>query len=187
MKLRPAPRWVTVSGKVAGWAVTLFAAALLIAFIGWIMLPRVLNLQAVVVLTGSMEPALPIGSIAFVEKDRSAETVQPGDILTFYRPDVPQRVLVTHRVVEVVRERGALGFRTKGDANSENDDWVVPAPNVVGTVSRVIPYMGHVTDHVRGRNGFLLLMGIPGGLIIISELNKIRREIKVLRQEKSPS
>jgi signal peptidase len=180
------PRWIALSGRVANWLVTLLAAALLLAFIGWLTLPRILNLQAVVVLTGSMEPALPVGSIAFIEKTGAAD-VTAGDILTFYRPDVEHRVLVTHRVVEVSSGPGGLLFKTRGDANSEPDDWLVPQSLVVGPVSTVIPYMGHVTDVARGRNGFLALMAIPGALIIAGEIGKIRRELKLLRQEKSPS
>src|SRR5687768_3924255 len=115
------PSWISAAGKVASWLVTLFAAALLLAFIGWVTLPRVLNLQAVVVLTGSMEPALPVGSIAFVQKS-GPENVSAGDILTFYRPDVQQRVLVTHRVVAVIGDRNGQAFKTQGDANTEEDD-----------------------------------------------------------------
>ena len=171
---------------MTSWLVTLLAAALLLAFIGWVTLPRILNLRAVVVLTGSMEPALPVGSIAFVEKS-GAQDIAVGDVLTFYRPDVTQRVLVTHRVVGVAREQGQPAFRTKGDANEEPDEWLVPSANVVGPVTRVIPHMGHVTDLIRGRNGFLLLMGIPAALIIIGEAGKIRNELKIMRRERSPS
>lgn len=178
--------WIRSAGKVANWLVTLLAAVLLLAFIGWLMLPRLLNVQAVIVLTGSMEPALPVGSVAFVQKTGS-QNLQVGDIVTFYRPDVPQKVLVTHRVAEVVDDDGGASFKTQGDANTEPDDFLVPSPNVVGKVSKVVPRMGYVTELVRGRNGFLALMAIPGALIIIGELGKIRRELKVLRQEKSPS
>ena len=115
------PRWFSAAGKVASWLVTLLAACLLLAFIGWVTLPRILNLQAVVVLTGSMEPDLPIGSIAFVEKT-GARDIALGDVLTFYRPDVPQRVLVTHRVVAIERQAGQPAFRTRGDADTTAGD-----------------------------------------------------------------
>jgi signal peptidase len=178
------PAWTARAGKVANWLATLLAVLMLITFIGWVTLPRVLNLQGVVVLTGSMEPALPVGSIAFVQK-MGSENVAAGDVLTFYRPDVPRKVLVTHRVVEVSSDRDGLLFRTRGDANNEVDDWVVRGPQVVGTVGTVLPRLGYVTDLVRGRNGFIALMAIPGALIVIGELAKIRRELKVMRQEKS--
>jgi hypothetical protein len=51
----------------------------------------------------------------------------------------------------------------------------------MGEVRTVVPYVGYVTDKVRGRNAFLALMVIPGALIIGGEIGKIRRELRRMR------
>lgn len=176
----PRRRWFPAVARVTGWLVTGAAAALLLAFILWMTLPRILNVQALIVLTGSMEPALPVGSVAFVEKSGASE-VENGDIITFARPEQARRVLVTHRVIEVVEGENGTSFRTQGDANNTADDWLVPETLVMGEVRTVVPYVGYVTDKVRGRNAFLALMVIPGALIIGGEIGKIRRELRRMR------
>ena len=172
--------------SVATWLATLLAGLLLVVFIGWVTLPRILNLQAVIVLTGSMEPDLPVGSVAFVSKT-GATNVETGDVITFYRPGQAKEVLITHRVVDTVSRSSGPVYFTRGDRNDTVDDWEVPASLVVGEVGTVVPYVGYVTEKVRGRNGFLALMVIPGALIIIGELNKIRRELHTWREERSPT
>ena len=183
---RRLPRWLSAPRKAASWLVTSLAALLLVAFIGWMTVPRILNVQALIVLTGSMEPALPVGSVAFVQKSGDA-AVETGDIITFYRPEAAQRVLVTHRVIEVVETEDGEAYKTQGDANDEPDAWLVPGQLVVGEVGIVIPHMGHVTERIRGRNGFLALMAIPGALIILGEIGKIRQELRILRKRGSPA
>jgi signal peptidase len=169
--------------KATGWAVTIVAVLLALGLVAWVSVPRFLDLHGFVVLSGSMKPALPVGSVAFV-RQAEAETIEVGDVLTFYHPESRSPVLVTHRVIEVVRdERLGRAFRTQGDANDIPDEWLVPNGNVYGTVEHVVPYMGHITAAIQGRTGFLLLMGVPGAVIIIGELRNIWREVVVSRRK----
>lgn len=180
-------RW---GGRVLSKLATGIIALGLIGVISFFMVPRILGWQTVVVLSGSMEPTLPVGSVIFVQPAQ-ATTVHVGDMLTF-RPGsdaaLPpgfKTVQITHRVVEVIRKDGQLSFRTKGDANKAPDGYVIPARDVVGTVQWHIPYLGTAADRLRTREGFLLLVGIPGALIIAGELRKIVREIAVMRAKKN--
>lgn len=160
-------------------------AAVIILFMG----PRLLGWQLVVVLSGSMEPTLPVGSVALVEPSHAA-SVRVGDVLTFRLPEGatnrPQGkvIQVTHRVVEVLQQGQTLGFRTQGDANDQPDEYIVPADNVVGTVRWQVPHAGYLADRVRTRTGFLLLVALPGALIVAGELRNIWREIRTIRSRK---
>lgn len=155
------------AGRLAGWAAYLLVAAAFVAVIAWLVAPRLLGWQAEVVLSGSMEPALGTGSVAFVQP-KPAEEVKVGDILTFRHPEHPER-LVSHRVVEVIAVQPAPSFRTKGDANDGADSWVVPGDAVIGTVRLDLPYVGYVTREVRRPLGFALLVGLPAAAIIAGE------------------
>jgi signal peptidase I len=179
-------RWLSVTSKALSWMLGIVAALVLVVFIVWMTVPRLLNVEALIVLTGSMEPAMPVGSVAFVNKS-GAESVKEGDIITFRHQEGARPVLITHRVVEVIQGENGRQFRTQGDANSVADDWVVSSDSVVGEVTTVIPYMGYVTDKVKGRNGFLALMAIPGALIIVGEVRKIRQELRTMRRKDSPA
>lgn len=168
--------------RIAGLLVSVAVVLALVGVILFFILPRLLNWDLQVVISGSMEPALPVGSVAFVEP-KSGEEVQTGDMLTFRNPNDAERV-VTHRVTEVVRGEAGLAFKTKGDANEAEDSWLVPAADVVGTVKWHVPYLGHLTDKVRSPAGFLLLIGMPGLLIIAGEVWNIVRTIRQGRRKR---
>lgn len=109
--------------------------------------PRTGAYRTVTVLTGSMRPSMPPGSlIVVVPVDPSKLAV--GDVVTYQAP-TREAQTVTHRIVEVV-ERGAHPvIRTQGDANPAPDPWsariteapawrVVLAAPAVGTGIRAL-------------------------------------------------
>lgn len=126
-----------------------------------------------IVESGSMEPAISTGSMIVV---RPAETYAVGDVIMFDSryTDVP----TTHRIVETYQEQGSTWHVTKGDANEEADAGVVPAREVIGTVALDLPRVGFVLDFARQPLGFLFLIVLPAGLIVLSELEKIWRELR---------
>lgn len=129
ISLRRAPVYV-VQVAVAG--VALAAAAVLVV-------PKALGWDGMVVLSGSMEPTLRTGGVAFVDPV-PAERIRVGDIVTFTRSASRQQV--THRVVDVVNEADGPHFRTQGDANGIEDSWVVGPGQVVGKVRYALPHLG---------------------------------------------
>jgi signal peptidase len=156
-------------------------AVFFLGLIAWFTVPRYLGWQPQVVLSGSMEPTLRTGGVAFVEP-RRADEIKVGDVLTFKRPDKPS-VLVTHRVTGVANEQGGPSFKTRGDANEDVDDWTVPSSNVVGTVEWSVPYLGYLTQGVRTPHGFLLLIGLPAAYIVLGEVQNIARELRKARDK----
>ena len=77
----------------------------------------------------SMLPFIKPGTDLRIESVH-ADTICLGDVITFhYHPGV----LVTHRVVKIIRRRGQYSFLTKGD-NRLNCDPVVLAPQIAGRV-----------------------------------------------------
>jgi signal peptidase len=127
-----------------------------------------------VVFSGSMKPALNVGSMV-ITRPVAAQDINVGDIITFYSPLSEE--LTSHRVIGV--ENGlSLGFRTKGDANEEPDDLIVPAADVVGIICLQLPYFGYASHFVKTRLGLLLTLCLPGLIIIILEVINIRRILK---------
>jgi len=124
------------------------------------------------VYSGSMEPAIPVGSIAVI-KPTNPETLKINDIICF-RIESESAITVTHRIIDITNE----GFITKGDANEDPDQWIVRKENVVGKVIAVIPYIGYLGHFVRTPAGFILLIVIPATILILLEIKNITKEIK---------
>jgi signal peptidase I len=102
--------------------------------------------------SGSMEPAMPVGSLAIVA--RQANEIAVGQPVAFR---LPSGVVVTHRVVEVIDGETGRFLRTQGDANEDPDPSLVPASAVVGPVRTSLPLLGFL----------LAMLGMPIGLVAI--------------------
>ena len=124
------------------------------------------------VYTGSMEPAIPVGSIVVI-KPANPNTLKVGDIICF-KIESESSTTVTHRIINITDE----GFITKGDANEDPDKWIVKKENIIGKVIAVIPYLGYLGYFVRTPIGFTLLIIIPATLLIILEIKNIIKETK---------
>ena len=118
----------------------LFGMLILIGVIATLLpvtVPRILGYQAYHVLSGSMEPAIPTGSLVYV---RSVDPIdlEKEDIIAFYQGDS----VIMHRVVKNKKMDGLIV--TKGDANPTEDFGEVPYAEVSGKVVRHIPKFGQI-------------------------------------------
>ncbi len=115
---------------------------------------HILGFYPMLVTTGSMEPALPAGSLVIAHAQADYDL---GDVITFRQ----EGAVVTHRIVEKTAE----GYRTAGDANNTPDDETVPAEAVLGRVVLCLPWAGWLLLGLREPLGILLLAA--GGMILI--------------------
>ena len=155
-----------------------------------VVLPAVFTSSLAVVYSGSMEPEMPRGALAWMEPVDPA-TIEVGDIIAFNPPRDPD-VTVSHRVIEVIKGE-TLAFSTKGDAN-EDPDWdVVPADNIVARVSFNLPNMGYfllrVGKYTKGMIGFVLFIAVPTVLLIGSAMRDMNfmlnpRKIRARQRKK---
>ena len=87
------------------------------------------------VVTGSMEPTIPVGSL-LVTREVDIHAVEVGDIICF-RTQVSEiwGKIVTHRVVDIFESNyGGILLETKGDANLVADGYLVDEWSFVGKV-----------------------------------------------------
>jgi signal peptidase len=129
------------------------------------------------VYTGSMEPAIPVGSVVVI-KPVEPETLKIGDIICF---QLSQPTSITHRIINITSQ----GFITKGDANEDPDQWTVRKENVIGKAIFTIPFIGYLGYFVRTPIGFILLILLPASLIIIMEIRNIVKELRKQKQEQT--
>jgi signal peptidase I len=153
--------------KIAEYLMTGIVIVLLLAAVLIFFAPR-FGWQVDTVLSGSMEPAIPTGSI-LVSRTVASDSIIVGDIITFSGSGRDR--FITHRVTAIDRTNGIV-FTTKGDANNAEDPYPVPAENVEGKVLVHIPFLGFILSFVKTPLGILLMLVIPGLLIIGLELRE---------------
>lgn len=114
---------------------TIFTFLVLAAALAFVA-PRLFGIDPYIVESGSMEPVIHTGSIAYINTRDT--TAAPGDIVTF-RIGEPQK-LVTHRISR--EENGQ--FFTKGDANDQEDLVPIGKEQIVGTYVYSLPKAGYI-------------------------------------------
>lgn len=125
---------------------------------------RLIGLQIYTVLSGSMEPNYPTGSVIYV-KDADPYQLQSGDVITFM---LDEDTVATHRIVGVEKDPedpSVVRFRTKGDANDVEDGGLVHYKNVIGTPIFSIPYLGYIANYIQNPPGTYI--AIAGGAILL--------------------
>lgn len=126
--------------------------------------PPILGYKTYAVLSGSMEPNLQVGSMAYVKPARP-ESISKGDIITYTMAGDTTK-LVTHRVIDIDRENKE--FITKGDAN-EVKDGPISFQRLVGKMSFRIPYLGYAAVYLKTKQGFMVIAAVLI-LIVLSNM-----------------
>lgn len=132
---------------------------------------RVSGETLVTLVSGSMAPTYPVGSVVVLEKLEPLTGVAVHDVITIKRA---QGLPITHRVVEVVNLNGSTAYRTKGDANATPDAELTLASAVIGRVTGPLPTWWSAALWLQGRWQRLLLFGMPLVLIAFAELRVVR-------------
>lgn len=115
---------------------TLMIVAVILTYLP-LSLPRLMGYEIYEVVSGSMEPEIPVGSVVYVKPTAPVE-LEPEDVIAFWSGGTT----VTHRVVQNRTVEGELV--TKGDANKTEDLHTVPYDDVIGRVQRHFPMVGHL-------------------------------------------
>lgn len=147
--------------KRALWGVVVLLSWAWVAAFLW-------GIRCYIVTSGSMEPAIPTGSICLVDVRADYEKIQTGDVIVFLRG----RGLVTHRVVEVTAE----GLETKGDANERSDGITTGPENFRGKTIGYVPYVGYVLVFCRRFLWQWSTAILLGGVLMILFVRKTARQ-----------
>jgi signal peptidase I len=165
-----------------GLSVGLLALVLLLASVV-VIVPAVSGSTPYTILTSSMEPGLPPGTLVIVKPIEPTD-VQIGTVIT-YQLDSGEPEVVTHRVIEIQSPNlpgGEPSFITKGDANSAPDAEPVMAVQLRGSVWYSVPLIGWVNNIVNGDLRAIVIPIVAGLLflyagwsIVTSRIDKRRR------------
>jgi signal peptidase I len=165
----PALRFARGALRFVAYVAAGFAAGIALALAA----PLAFDARPLVVLSGSMEPALDTGDVSIV-RSISPLDARPGDVVTFRDPSNSER-LITHRVRTMRAQGDAVVFVTRGDANDGTERWRVAATGEIGRVAYRIPKLGWVLMYARSKGLFIALLGVALALLLVLELTAIWR------------
>lgn len=122
--------------------------------------PILVGYRPMAVLSGSMEPTYPVGSIIYYQKCDFDE-LEAGDPVTFYA----ETSMVTHRITQM--DDILKTVVTKGDHNQTEDPVPIEAAKIAGKATDfAIPYAGFLVTY--GKNPMII-----AGMAVILLLNYI--------------
>ncbi|MCH5191516.1 MAG: signal peptidase I [Oscillospiraceae bacterium] len=152
-------------GKLLSALCNLLGTLILLAIIAsclLIVVPQFKDYHVYHVVSGSMTPEIPIGSIVYVQST-APEDIQTDDIIAFRSGDS----VITHRVVTNHLVEGE--FTTKGDANEVEDANRVDYDELIGKVVRHYPYLGELLVVYSTKIGkiYIILFAACGAMLNI--------------------
>jgi len=160
----------TAKEKSLFYYIGLALSAVLLAFVVGlalllIVVPKVSGSLPLTVLTSSMEPGLPPGTLIIV-KPIDPDDIQVGDVVTYQiESGVPG--VITHRVIDISSSsNGDRTFIFQGDNNGSPDEKPVLPVQIQGKVWYSVPYVGYLNSTVNGTNRSWIIPIIAGGLFV---------------------
>jgi len=126
--------------------------------------------RLVTITSGSMVPLLPVGGTITIHDAVDAESLEPGQIITFKA--MGNGTVISHRIVKRL-ETAALGgvfYQTKGDANRTADPDLAPAGNIIGVVDGVLPAWQGAAVSMQTPKGRL---AVYGSLFLVIALGEV--------------
>ncbi len=138
------------------------------------------------IVSESMEPTFYKDDLAIV-RSCNLEELKKGDIITFQQGDR----IISHRISEMIQEKGEKQIITKGDNNEVEDIEPVDIQNIYGKVVFTIPKIGKIVNYIQNIRGFInvciliviicILVNFRDNVINNRKIKRKKYEIKKLR------
>ena len=129
--------------------------------------PNFIGYKGIAVISGSMEPKIPVGSIVYA-KEAEFSDLEVGDVISY---KINNDTMVTHRIYSIDEKKQTVV--TKGDANEKVDTAEVKSNQIVGKVAMSIPLIGYITIYAKTPIGIIAICAIAAILILLNFLPDI--------------
>ncbi|MBQ6901059.1 MAG: signal peptidase I [Firmicutes bacterium] len=147
---------------------------------------RLFGLQVYTVLSGSMEPEYPVGSMVYVMEADTA-TLELRDVITFR---LSEETVVTHRIIDIIHDENnpqKVSFQTQGDSNNVADGTLVEPDDIIGKVVFKIPYMGYLAMFLGTRQGRLAAIAACAAMLLVTLMSELLNAALKEKQGKQPA
>lgn len=162
--------------NVLAWIVLVFALLVTIVVFSSGRNNGVANLLGFIPMTvesNSMYPTFSEGDMIICKEIDDINTLQEGDVITFWTIIDGKRVKNTHRIISINQAENTRSFNTRGDNNPVDDDMPAYAGDLIGKWTNVkISGAGKVMNFLRTKTGFFVCILIPMAIFFLFELYK---------------
>ena len=134
---------------------------IMVVIAGLLFVPRIFGYETFAVISGSMEPNIPVGSIVY-SKECAMDDLQVGDSITFKLSD---NTIVTHRIYQIDND-GLI--TTKGDANEVEDATKISIDNIVGKVGFTLPFLGYISVYAKTPLGIAMACAVIFVILLLN-------------------
>ncbi|WPK66078.1 hypothetical protein EUCA11A_02010 [Eubacterium callanderi] len=165
--------------KLMLWLGIIFTSVLLLGYAVFTKLnpndaPKFFGYKPYVILTNSMVPTLPVGSLVIDHAIDEDDPIPENTPITFKAELQGQEVFVTHYFRYIDQSDGYDRYMTQGEGYQEGqyDEFEIHREDIVGTYAFHIPYLGRVAMFLQSPAAltmFLLWMFLLWGFILMME------------------
>lgn len=155
--------------KICNWISRIIFVILLILVL-LLFVPNFIGFKTFSVISGSMEPNIPVGSLVYTKSIEFGD-LKAGDVISY---KLSEDTMVTHRIDTVNEEQRTLV--TKGDANDNVDSVEVQENQVVGKVVFSIPLLGFIAIYSRTPIAIVVVCVVIAILILVNMLPGILKD-----------
>ncbi len=122
----------------------------------------IIGIKPFIMITGSMEPTIPVGSICFIDTKYSYQLLEKEDIIMYQA--VNQKII--HRIVE---KRDGI-YKTKGDAKEKIDVVDITPSIYLGKYIFSIKKVGFLTSRIDNSKEKIIFLVVIISIYIIDYL-----------------
>ena len=145
--------------------------------------PSVAGTLPLIVLTDSLYPLIESGDLIICHT-AEPEDIAVNDVISFFDPAGNGSSIVTHRVIEVIKEDGQITWRTKGDNNNTEDRMLVPADKLVAVYEGTrLAGFGNVAMFMQTTPGLIVCVVLPIVLLVGFDVIRRRRYDQAKQQD----
>lgn len=123
--------------------------------------PDIFGYEPFSIQSDSMSPFFEKGDLVIDKRVEDTSKLEVGDVITFWTIIDGQKVLNTHRIIDIQDGDNFRYFVTKGDNNSVEDSLTVHESEIVGVYHKHIKKLGGVLDFLQTSKGFFCIIVLP--------------------------
>ncbi|MFS4507414.1 signal peptidase I [Clavibacter sp. Sh2141] len=149
-----------------------------------LVVPKVSGSVPLTILTQSMEPTLPPGTLIVV-RPVDTDVLQVGDVAT-YQIRSGEPAVITHRITAIASESdGTRSFTFQGDNNAEPDSKAVAPAQIQGEVWYSVPLVGWANQAVNGQARGWIIPAAAVALLVYAAVTILTGAVQARRKRQA--
>ena len=116
--------------------------------------PDIFGYKILQVMSGSMSGEFETGDTILIKKIRNESDLKEGDIITY---KISENVLVTHRIVNIIKVGEKLNYTTKGDSNNIEDEEKIQFSSIEGIYVKKLKLIGKLITFMQKTYGMVIV------------------------------